>query len=128
MLVSCHDLYVPVTTELTTDVFPTNTEQFISASGPVYVALRGNYAVEHFFQQSFSTDEGIMPARGGNWFDGGQNQTMHYHTWTPDNSYINGNWTWLSTTIGVANQSLSILSTTMPEGAIKKTNLAEIKW
>lgn len=127
MLVSCHDLYVPVTTELTTDVFPTNTEQFISASGPVYVALRGNYAVEHFFQQSFSTDEGIMPARGGNWFDGGQNQTMHYHTWTPDNSYINGNWTWLSTTIGVANQSLSILSTTMPEGAIKKTNLAEIK-
>ncbi len=127
VLFSCHDLVVPVTTELTPDVFPTNTEQYISASGPVYVSLRGNYAVEHFQQQSYSTDESIMPARGGNWFDGGQCQTMHYHTWTKDNGFINGNWTWLSTTIGVANQTLNILSTTMPAGATKNTSLAEIK-
>jgi len=127
MMVSCHDLYVPVTTELTPDVFPTTPEQIISASGPAYVALRGNYGVEHFFQQSFSTDEGIMPARGGNWYDGGQNQTMHYHTWTQDNSYLNGNWTWLSTIIGVANQSLSILSAAPSENSTKQTNLAEMK-
>lgn len=127
ILVSCHDLDVPVTTELTPDVFPTSTEQYVSASGPAYVALRGNYGVEYFQQQSFSTDESIMPARGGNWFDGGQNQTMHYHTWTQDNGYVNGNWTWLSTIIGVSNQTLNILSTTMPAGSAKNTNLAEIK-
>ncbi|MEA5138544.1 RagB/SusD family nutrient uptake outer membrane protein [Arcicella rigui] len=127
VLFSCHELDVPVTTELTPEVFPSNTEQFVSASGPVYVALRGNYGVEYFFQQSFSTDESIMPARGGNWFDGGQNQTMHYHTWTQDNGYLNGNWYWLSTIIGVANQTVNILSTTMPAGAAKNTNLAEIK-
>ncbi len=127
VLFSCHDLKVPITTELTPDVFPSNSEQFVSASGPVYVALRGNYAVEYFFQQSFSTDESIMPARGGNWFDGGQNQTMHYHSWTQDNGYLNGNWYWLSTIIGVSNQTLNILNTTMPAGATKNTNLAEIK-
>lgn len=127
VLFSCHDLALPITTELTPDVFPTNPEQYISASGPVYVALRGNYAVEHFQQQSYSTDESIMPARGGNWFDGGQCQTMHYHTWTKDNGFINGNWTWLSTTIGVANQTINILSTTMPAGSAKNTNIAEIK-
>ena len=124
---SCHDLYVPVTTELTPDVFPSNAAQYISASGPAYVALRGNYAVEYFQQQSFSTDETIMPARGGNWFDGGQNQTMHYHTWTQDNGYLNGNWYWMSTIIGVSNQTINILRTTMPSGAAKNTGIAEIK-
>lgn len=127
MLMSCHELYVPITTELTPDVYPTSAEQYTATTGPVYVALRGNYGVEYFQQQSFSTDESIMPARGGNWFDGGQNQTMHYHTWTQDNGYVNGNWTWLSTTIGVTNQALAILSATMPAGATKSTSLSELK-
>ena len=126
-MVSCHDLDVPVTTELTTDVFPTTPEQYISASGPAYVALRGNFGAEYFQQQSYTTDEGIMPARGGNWYDGGQNQTFHYHNWTADNTYINGNWTWMSTIIGVANQTISILTSKMPEGAAKQTGLAEMK-
>ena len=124
---SCHKLDVPVTTQLTPEVFPQDSAQFVSASGPVYVALRGNYATEYFFQQCYSTEEGIMPARGGNWFDGGQNVEMHYHSWTQNNGYVNGNWSWLSTVIGVANQTLSILSTTEPEGPAKNTNLAEIK-
>lgn len=126
-LSSCHKLDVPITTQLTPDVFPSDSAQFISASGPVYVALRGNYATEYFFQQAYSTDEGIMTAHGGNWYDGGQNLEMHYHSWTKDNSYVNGNWVWLETIIGTANQTLSILGTTEPEGAYKNTNLAEIK-
>jgi hypothetical protein len=127
MLSSCQKLVVPISTELTPSVFPQNTAQFISASGPAYVALRGNYAVEYFFQQTYSTDEAIEPARGGNWYDGGQNKTMHYHTWTKDNGYINGNWVWLSTIIGVTNQELSILNQTEPAGASKQTNLAELR-
>lgn len=124
---SCHKLDVPITTQLTPDVFPRDSTQFISASGPAYVALRGNYATEYFFQQCYSTEEGIMPARGGNWYDGAQNLEMHYHSWTKDNPYVSSNWSWLSTTIGYANQTLSILSTTEPAGDAKNTNLAEIK-
>ncbi|HEY8937417.1 MAG TPA: RagB/SusD family nutrient uptake outer membrane protein [Cyclobacteriaceae bacterium] len=126
-LTACQDLNVPITTQLTPDVFPKDSTQFIAASGQVYAALRGNYATEYFFQQCYSTDEGIMPARGGNWYDGGQNKEMHYHSWTKDNGYVNGNWTWLATIIGMANQTMSILETNEPEGDYKNTNLAEIR-
>ena len=127
MLSSCHKLNVPITTELTPDVYPQDSASFITASGPVYVALRGNYAVEYFFMQTLSTDEAIMPARGGNWYDGGQNMEMHYHSYTPANGYVTGNWGWMSSIIGAANQTISILSKTMPDGASKNTDLAEIK-
>jgi hypothetical protein len=126
-LTSCHKIDVPVTSELTPDVFPTDSAQFIQTTGPAYVALRGNWSTEYFFMQSQSTDECIMPAYGGNWFDGAQNQQMHYHSWTKDNGYVNGNWGWLTTTIGVCNQAINILETTMPAGASKNTKLAEMK-
>ena len=126
-LESCHKLDLPITTELTPDVFPQDSAQFIQAAGPAYVALRGNWAVEYFFMQAQTTDEAIMPARGGNWYDGGQFQQLHYHTWTPDNGLVNGNWTWLSTIIGTTNQALSILGETMPEGTFRQRSLAELK-
>jgi starch-binding outer membrane protein, SusD/RagB family len=44
---SCHDVVVPISTELTPDIFPQNTSQFIQASGPPYAALRGNYAIDY---------------------------------------------------------------------------------
>jgi hypothetical protein len=81
MFCSCHKLNVPITSELTPNVFPQDSAQFIQAEGPVYVALRGSYGVEYFFMQTLSTDEEILPARGGNWFNGAENQQMHYHTW-----------------------------------------------
>lgn len=126
-LVACHKIEVPITTELTPAIFPQDSSQFIQASGPAYVALRGNWSTEYFFQQCYSTEEGIMEARGGNWFDGAQNQQMHYHSWTKDNGYVNSNWQWLATVVGTVNQSTSVLQQAMPEGPAKQTNLAEIR-
>ena len=124
---ACHKLDVPITTQLTPDVFPQNPSQFIQASGPAYVALRGNFSIDYWFIQSLSTDESIMPARGGNWYDNQNYRMMHYHDWTKDHGWTNANWTWLSKTIGAANQSISILGTTMPEGASKSQIFAELK-
>jgi hypothetical protein len=112
---------------LTPDVFPHDSTSFISASGPAYVALRGNYGVEYFFLQTLSTDEAILTVHGGNWLDGHQNIQMHYHTYTPDNGYVNGNWGWMSAIIGAANQTISILGKTMTDGAPKSQALAEMK-
>lgn len=126
-ITSCHKIDVPVTSELTPDVFPSDSSQYVQATGPVYVAFRGNWSTEYFFMQSQSTDESILPAYGGNWFDGAQNQQMHYHSWTRDNGYVNGNWGYLTTTVGVCNQALSILQTTMPDGATKRMKLAEMR-
>jgi len=127
VICSCHKLDIPITTELTPSVFPGDSVGYNSAELPPYVAFRGNLAAEYFFQQSYSTNEAIMPSHGGNWYDGAQNMQMHYHTWTKDNGYVNGNWGWLATTIGYANQAVSILNTAMPAGSYKQMKIAEVK-
>lgn len=126
-LTSCHKLDVPITTELTPSVFPQDSAQFAQASGPVYVALRGDYSLTWWFLQTLSTDEAILPARGGNWYDGQNYMMLHYHSWTKDHGWTNGGWSWISRIIGTSNQALSILGQTEPDGSYKQKNLAEIK-
>jgi len=128
VLCSCHKLNVPITSELTPSVFPQDSAQFIQAEGPVYVALRGSYGVEYFFEQTLSTDEEILPARGGNWFNGAENQQMHYHTWNSGNGYQSSMWSWCSTIIGQATQEIAILNEDEPNStASKLTSIAEIR-
>lgn len=125
---ACHDINVPVNTELTPDIFPQNSSQFIQASGPPYAALRGNFALDYWFMQSLSSDEAILPARGGNWFDNQNYRMLHYHSWTKDHGWTNSAWSWLSTVIGTTNQALSILGQTIPASTTAKPmNLAELK-
>lgn len=126
-MTACHKIDVPVTTQLTPEVFPQNSAQFIQAAGPAYMALRGNYSTDYHFMQSISTDESILPARGGNWYDNRGYIDMHFHTWSKDHGGTGTCWSWLSKTIGASNQALSILGKTMPEGADKDQALAELK-
>jgi hypothetical protein len=127
LTVSCHKIDVPIKTELTPNVFPQNPSQFIQAAGPAYAALRGNFSLDYWFMQSLSTDEAILPARGGNWYDNQNYIMLHMHTWTKDHGSTNGTWNWLSVLIGTTNQALAILETTMPENATRQTSLAELK-
>ncbi|TDW44643.1 putative outer membrane starch-binding protein [Flavobacterium sp. 270] len=127
LLYSCEDLDVPITTQLTPEVFPQNSTQYIQTAGPVYAAFRGEFSFAWWWSQSLSTDESIMPARGGNWFDNRNYIAMHYHDWTPDNGIIGSLWDWTSKVIGTSNQAVSILNTAMPEGAEKKTLISELK-
>jgi hypothetical protein len=127
VLAACHKIEVPITTQLTPEIFPQTPTQFVQASGPAYVALRGWYALDYQFMQSLSTDESIMPARGGNWYDNQNYRMLHYHDWTKDHGNTNGTWTWLSKTIGATNQSISILEKTMPEGSAKDATISELK-
>jgi hypothetical protein len=127
LLWSCENIDVPITTQLTPDVFPQNSTQFIQAAGPVYTAFRGEFSFAWWFTQTLSTDEAIMPARGGNWYDNQNYRMLHYHDWTPDNGWVSGLWDWSSKVIGTSNQAISILDQTMPEGAEKSTMISELK-
>ncbi len=124
---SCSDLDVPITTQLTPEVFPQNSEQYIQTTGPVYAAFRGEFSFAWWWSQSLSTDEAILPSRGGNWFDNRNYIAMHYHDWNADNGIISSLWDWTSKVIGTSNQSISILNQAMPEGAEKKTLISELK-
>ena len=127
LLWSCHDIEVPITTQLTPDAFPQDSLQYIQASGTVYAALRGNFALDYWFMQTLSTDEAILPARGGNWYDNQNYRMLHYHNWTPDHPWTQSCWNWLSKLVGYTNQTLSILDETMPTGNNKSTMLSELK-
>ena len=125
-LSSCHDLEVPVLTQLTPDIFPQTAQQYIQAAGPTYNAFRQGFAVEYFFLQSISTDESIMPARGGNWYDNGRYEQHHKHSWTPDNAHVNGTWNWLTSTISTANQNIFLINKGA-DGPAKLTSIAELR-
>lgn len=127
LLAGCHKIDVPVTTALTPDVFPQTDAQFIQETGPVYVAFRGNFALDYWFMQTLSTDEAILPARGGNWYDNKGYMSTHLHDWTRDHGWTNSCWSWLSTVIGAANQAMSIIGVNQPASNAKQTTLAELR-
>jgi len=126
-VVSCHDIEVPITTQMTPDVFPQNDAQYSQTAGAVYSAFRGEYSLSFFFMSTITTDEAILPARGGNWYDNAGYLKMHYHTWDKDHGATNYLWYTTEKTIGVTNQAYYILNNVMPEGANKKTTLAELR-
>ncbi len=123
---SCQKLDLAVKTQLTPDNFPQTEAHFVQLAGQTYSQFRQGYAVDYFFLQSLSTDESIMPARGGNWFDGGRYEQHTKHTWDKDNAHVNSAWGWLSTTISKSNQSLYLIETA-EESVAKKTAIAEVR-
>lgn len=123
---SCHKLDVPVNTELTPDVFPKTESQIVAASGPVYIALRSDFAGSYWFSQSLTTDEAVLAAFGGNWLDGNRYLELHRHTWTKDNAGVSALWYYASNLIGVVNQTVAVLKD-LPASQAKTTTIAEIK-
>jgi len=124
---ACQKVAVDVTSEITPDVYPQTDAQFASAEGPVYIALRNDFAVSYWFLQSCSTDEAVLPTFGPNWLDGNKYVELHRHTWTKDNAWVASTWTYLTNIIGTANQTISIIRSSAPASASKNTGLAELK-
>jgi len=124
---SCQKVNVPITSEITPAVYPQTPAQFISAEGPMYIALRNDFAVSYWFLQSCSTDEAVLPTFGSNWLDGNKYVELHRHTWTKDNAWVNSGWNYLENIIGTTNQTISVINTSAPAGAAKSTSIAELK-
>lgn len=55
---------------------------------------------------TFTTDEAIMPTRGGDWYDGGFWQGLFLHKWGVNNDAILNTWEYLYRTIILCNRSL----------------------
>lgn len=123
---SCHKVDVAITSELTPETYPQTASQFNSVTGPVYTAVRSNFSVDYFFTQTLSSNEAILPAFGGNWYDGDKYEELHKHKWTKDNAWVNSVWSYLSNIIGTANQTLYTLKQA-PASSAKQTTLAELK-
>ena len=55
---------------------------------------------------TFTTDEAIMPTRGGDWYDGGFWQGLYLHRWGVNNEAIYATWEYLYRTVILRNGSL----------------------
>jgi starch-binding outer membrane protein, SusD/RagB family len=123
---SCTKLDVKPESELTPDNFPKTPAQFEAAKGLIYTILPANYAIDYWRLESLSTDEALIPARAGNWDDGGQYRELHKHTWTPDNAIVNTVWTYAFNGVIACNKVLAMFDA-VPEGTLKNQQFAEIR-
>ena len=59
---------------------------------------------------TFTTDEAIIPTRGGDWYDGGLWQRLFLHEWETGEAPLKNSWNYLYKVIVSANQALETLA------------------
>ena len=102
-LQSCTDLTEKVYSGIEDGNFLKNDAQIAAALGPAYGGL-GGITWDYFNPNEASSDELIVPTRGGDWFDNGDWLAYSRHTWTPNHGPINGSWGFLFGNIATINQ------------------------
>ncbi|MFD2932436.1 RagB/SusD family nutrient uptake outer membrane protein [Spirosoma flavum] len=108
---ACTDL-----SETTYDVIPTSgtfgstANQQAALIGPLYNGLGDYYGNKT--NLNTTTDEQIVPTRGGDWKDGDNWIRLYTHTWDPvtDNNQFNGPWNWCYNNITSINQQLGTIT------------------
>ena len=58
---------------------------------------------------TFTTDEAMLPRRGGDWYDGGLWQGLFKHEWGTRNDLLKGSWDYLYRVVAQSNASLDKL-------------------
>lgn len=106
---SCTDLTEPVNDRIPDGQFLQTDAQVAAALGPAYSGLRG--ITDNWFNPSeATTDELIVPTRGGDWYDNGDWLAYSRHTWTSQHGPINGIWGYIFSGVSKVNQLIPITS------------------
>lgn len=106
---SCTDLTETPYDVIPTDQFGNTPEQQAALLGPLYSAL-GDY-FGRYAELNTTTDEQVIPTRGGDWKDGDAWKRLKQHSWTltGEDDKFNGMWTWCYNSITAINQQLGNL-------------------
>ncbi|MDN4754418.1 RagB/SusD family nutrient uptake outer membrane protein [Porphyromonadaceae bacterium W3.11] len=79
---------------------------------------------------TYTSDEMMLPTRGGDWDDGGLWRDLFQHKWSIDNDVIKGSWDYLYRVIGKTNMSIDKLNSLIegdPENKDLPIYLAELR-
>ena len=68
--------------------------------------LQGTYRGVYDYN-TFTTDEAMLPTRGGDWYDGGFWQNLYLHRWTSADRSLYDTWSYLYRVIVLCNRSLA---------------------
>ncbi len=82
LMVGCTDLKENPTSLITKDTFYKNSDEVLAGVASVYANLRNNME-DYYALNSVSSAEGVVPVRGGDWFDNGAWLELHRQGWTP---------------------------------------------
>lgn len=124
---ACTKLDVPVESQYVKSNFPTTNSDYNALLGTMYSNLSSNYGVPYWRMQEMSTDAAILPARDGNFDDGGQYRQLHYHTWTFDHPNVTGVWQWGFSGINTCNRLITVVNSSASTATVKMANVAEIR-
>ncbi len=124
---SCTKLDVPVESQYVKSNFPVNDADYNALLGTIYSNLSSQYAIPYWRMQELSTDEAILPARDGNFDDGGQYRQLHYHSWTFDHPNVTNIWQWGFGGVNTCNRILSLVNASSSPEPKKVATIAEIK-
>lgn len=91
LIAGCTNLDENLRSTWTPSNFGKATQEQVAGIAGCYVPLyswanHGSY----FTMQEISTDEAMIPQRGGDWYDGGQPAGYHTHSYTPNFDFVNG--------------------------------------
>lgn len=99
------------------DAYDTQTNVYLNTVATLYNYM-GGYADSQGLQgtyrgvydlNTFTTDEAMLPIRGGDWYDGGFWQGLFLHQWGTNSDAMRATWEYLYKVIVLSNQSLEIL-------------------
>ncbi len=109
---------------LYSEVMPSNffktDAEFVAALGSAYTQL-GGYATGDINEvQEMTTDEVIVPTRGSDWDDGGDQRRLHLHSWDYYDEFINGPWDFCYSGVSTANRLIYQFNTLSAGGQVNK--------
>lgn len=109
MVASCTNLDQHVYSVVPQSNFWQTPEQIQAGIAPGYQALTAIPDGNVFSLNEVTSDEQIIPTRGGDWYDGGKWQALWLHIWTPTTTTINDAWNNLYNGVGRVNFALNSL-------------------
>lgn len=114
------------------DVYNSISEVYLNAVASLYTYV-GGYSDSQGLQgtgrgvydlNTFTTDEAIIPTRGGDWYDGGFWQGLFLHDWGIENDAVQATWEYLYKVVMLCNKSLERIDQFAETHSIAETSAA----
>jgi hypothetical protein len=106
-------------------VNPTTANELLAVSGPAYAYMR-DFAWNWLNTNTTSTDECLVPIRGGDWTDGNNWKNLHYHSWDKSHPHFDELWGDGFTGVGQCNRIIETFEG-LPASTDRDKTLAEVK-
>jgi hypothetical protein len=137
---ACTELTEQPYSIITPSGYGTTDIQLETIIGRTYASLRGDsygdggngyvFSEFLFFLSSISSDEAVLPAYndGADWWDGGRNAEILWHSWTPQNVEILGAWRYAYNGIATANAAIyQIEKSPIEDESLKARLMSEMR-